>query len=212
MVHVFAPNDILNEINRRIPDMIIAETNMAGLNGIELCRRLRSDGKLSGIPVVIISIDGTIKTRQDAHEAGCIDYLTKPVTARSIHELMERHLPYHHKRNNIRARMNVNATIIHGAGSVTMNTLSISEGGIYACTPHPFKVGSIIGIILPLPGLMSPIELKGEVIYTLESSSSGLPEGMGIKFTCMDNNTVTLLRHYMESYVSDYVPETFPDE
>jgi CheY-like chemotaxis protein/Tfp pilus assembly protein PilZ len=207
--HIDNPNQILSEISNIMPDLIIAETNIKELSGIDLCRKLVGDKRLSNIPVAIISIDGTKETRQDAHTAGCIDYLTKPVTAREIHELMQRHLPYHHKRQNIRVRMHVNARISDGTRSDNMKTLTIGEGGMYACTPQPLKVGTILGISLPLPGLKSPLELKGKTIYTTEDNDSLLPRGMGIKFLGMDNNTVTLLRHYMESYLSDYLPESF---
>jgi len=205
--HIDNANEILSEIINIMPDLIIAETNIKELSGIELCRRLRGDKMFSSIPVAIISIDGTKETRQDAHTAGCIDYLTKPVTARAIHELMQRHLPYNQKRQNIRVRMQVNARISNGTRSDNMKTLSIGEGGMYACTQQPLKVGTILDISLPLPGLKSPLELKGEVIYTTEVDASELPRGMGIKFFGMDNNTVTLLRHYMESYLSDNLPQ-----
>lgn len=210
--HIDDANQVLSEIGNIMPDMIIAETNIKELNGIEVCRRLCEDKMFSRIPVAIISIDGTKETRQDAQMAGCIDYLTKPVTARDIHELMQRHLPYNHKRENIRVRMHVNARISDGTRSDDMETLSIGEGGMYACTHKPPKVGTQLSISLTLPGLKSPLELKGEAIYTTENNDSLLPRGMGIKFLGMDNNTVTLLRHYMESYLSDYMPESPPCE
>jgi CheY-like chemotaxis protein/Tfp pilus assembly protein PilZ len=210
--HIVNSDQILSEISNIMPDIILAEMNTKGISGIEICRRLGEDKMFSSIPVAIISIDGTKESRQDAHTAGCIDYLTKPVTARDIHELMERHLPYHHQRQNIRVRMHVNARISDGARSDDLRTLSIGEGGMYACTPRPVKVGTTLFISLALPGLRSPLELKGEAIYTTEDNDSPLPKGMGIKFLGMDNNTVTLLRHYMESYLSDYLPEPAPCE
>ena len=210
--HIDNANQILTEISNIMPDLIMAETNIKELSGIELCRRLRGDKMFSSIPVAIISLDGTKETRQDADTAGCIDYLTKPVTARAIHELMQRHLPYNQKRQNIRIRMQLNARISDGTRSDNMKTLTIGEGGMYAYTQQPLKIGTILDISLPLPGLKSPLDLKGEVIYTTEDNDSGLPKGMGIKFLVLDNNTGTLLQHYMESYLSDYLPESFPCE
>lgn len=210
--HVDNADQVLNEITATMPDMIIAEAHLKEFSGIELCCRLKGERMLAGIPVAIVSVDGSIEARLDAHKAGCVDYLTKPLTARSIHELMERHLPYHYKRHNLRAKMHVNAHISDGSSSATMKTLSIGEGGMYACTDQPFKVGTILDISLPLPSLRSPIQLKGEVIYTTNGIQPELPKGMGVKFIGMDSNTVTLLRHYMESYLHDYVPESFPGE
>jgi len=210
MFHVDNANVIFNEINNTVPDLIIAETNIKELSGIELCKRLRADKTCSSIPVAIISIDGAIDTRQEAQKAGCIEYLTKPISARSIHELMERNLPYNHKRRNIRVKMQVDAIISTGSKSEKTKIVSIGEGGMYACAPKPLKVGTTINITLLLPSLKSPLELKGEVIYTSEAEGTEYPRGMGIKFLGMDNNTITLLRHYMESYLSDYIPESLP--
>lgn len=207
--HVDKSIMILKEIDKIMPELIIAETYIKELSGIDLCKKLRTDKTHASVPVVIISIDGTIETRQEAQKAGCTDYLSKPVSARAIHDLMERHLPYLYKRQNIRARMNIDAIISTGPVSENAKIFSIGEGGMYACAPKPLKVGTIIEIQLPLPGLKSPLELKGEVIYTSEAEGAEYPRGMGIKFLGMDNNTVTLLQHYMESYLSDYLSESF---
>jgi CheY-like chemotaxis protein/Tfp pilus assembly protein PilZ len=210
VIHVDDAGQILEVIGNIMPDLIIAETNIRDLSGIELCRRLKGDRKCSAIPVAIISVDGTKETHLEADAAGCVDYLTKPVTARAIHELIQRHLPYNHKRQHIRVRMQVDAVVSDGTRSDIMRTATVGEGGMYACTQHPLNIGTLIDISLPLPGLKNPLELTGEVIYAPGESPTGFPRGMGIKFSGMDNNTVTLLRHYMESYLSDYLPEMPP--
>lgn len=206
--HLETSDEVVDKINDIMPDLILMETNLKGIGGLELCKKIKDMNVLSSIPTAIVSIDGTIETRQKALEAGCIDYLTKPLTARTIHELMERHLPYHHKRHNIRVTMGVTAIVNDGKKSTEMKTLSIGEGGMYACTRTPSLAGTKLGIILPLPGLNSSLNLQGEVIYAMDTESHEMPMGMGIKFIGMDQNTITLLRHYMESCLSDYLPET----
>src|SRR5690242_21615498 len=47
------------------------------------------------------------------HDALPIYYLTKPVTAKAIHELMERHLPYNYKRRNLRDRKSTRLNSSH---------------------------------------------------------------------------------------------------
>lgn len=204
--HVDRSDEVLSEIAARRPDLIISESSVPGLSGIDLVTRLRSEGWGPSIPVAIVSIDGTAETRQEALEAGCVDYLTKPLTARAVHELMERHLPFHYKRHNLRSRMRAAARIRCGSESLLMETLTIGEGGMYACTPDPLPVGTVVAIELTLPGLKSSLELKGEVIYGVHGDDLELPPGIGVKFLGMDSNTVVLLRHYMESFLSDYIP------
>ena len=199
-------NQVLEEIENIMPDLILSESKLSELSGIDLCKKLKERSFVSNIPFAIISIDGTIETRHRAQEAGCIDYLTKPVTARTIHELLERHLPYSSSRSNIRARMNINVLIDDGVKSREVKTATIGEGGLYACTDDTCKEGTKLKILLPLPGLGSALEIQGEVIYLTNANNIGMPNGMGIKFVGMDHNTSTLLRHYMECYLSDFLP------
>lgn len=210
VVHIDKTDDILGKIAECMPEMILTETHMVGLNGIDLCAQLKEQRMLANIPVAVISVDGTVESRQKAHKAGCVDYLTKPVTGRAIHELMERHLPFDHKRHHMRVKLHLYVDMTIDGRKVTLKTLSFGEGGLYACTDHPPKVGTRLDIRIPLPGLKVPLVLKGEVIYTTEDCLSELPKGMGLKFIGLDSNMVTLLRHYMESYLADYLPEPGP--
>lgn len=201
-------NLVLEKIESLLPDLILSESKLSDLSGIDLCTKLKERSFVSNIPFVIISVDGSIGTRQSAQKAGCVDYLTKPVTARTIHELLERHLPYSSSRSNIRARMNITVRIDDGVKSREMKTATIGEGGLYACTDDPSKEGTRLKILLPLPSLGSALEIQGEVIYLSNGNTLGMPNGMGIKFLGMDHNTSTLLRHYMECYLSDFLPES----
>lgn len=208
VIYLDNANQVLEKIEGLLPDLILSESNLSDLSGIDLCKKLKERSFVSNIPFAIISIDGSIETRQRAQEAGCVDFLTKPLTARTIHELLERHLPYSSSRGNIRARMNIHVHIDDGVKPREMKTAMIGEGGLYACTDDPCKVGTRLKILLPLPSLGSALDIQGEVIYLSSGNIHGMPNGMGIKFVGMDHNTSTLLRHYMECYLSDFLPES----
>ena len=57
------------------PDLVITDLSMPHLNGIELCRRLRT---LSAVPIIVLSVKGEEKTKVEALDAGADDYVTKP--------------------------------------------------------------------------------------------------------------------------------------
>ena len=211
VTHIVSAKEALEKIESLNPDLIISEAHMKDMNGIDLCRKIKEKKYALDFPVVIVSIDGTMETRLLAQKAGCIDYLTKPVTAGAIHELMERHLSFTYKRHNIRTRMILKAVVNDGKKKTEMRAISISEGGIYLCTEQPPEVGAKLDIDLLLPSLTAPVFLKGEVIYQTKDAGHKGPMGIGVKFTGMDNNRVTLMRHYMESYLSDFLPES-PEE
>jgi two-component system KDP operon response regulator KdpE len=58
------------------PDLVISDISMPNMNGIELCRQLRSE---SALPIIVLSVKGEEKTKVEALDAGADDYVTKPV-------------------------------------------------------------------------------------------------------------------------------------
>lgn len=60
------------------PDIILTDLMMPGMDGNELCRRIKSDPELAGIPIVVLSAKGDEQTKVDTLTIGAEDYLTKP--------------------------------------------------------------------------------------------------------------------------------------
>ena len=69
----------LAAIAERPPDLVLSDVSMPGLNGFELCRRLKADPRTRLIPVVLITGIGE-EFKVQAIEAGADDFFTKPFT------------------------------------------------------------------------------------------------------------------------------------
>ena len=61
------------------PDIILLDVMMPGMDGYEVCRRIKADPRTEGIPVVFITALGDERDEAAAFEAGGADFLTKPV-------------------------------------------------------------------------------------------------------------------------------------
>jgi DNA-binding response OmpR family regulator len=61
------------------PDLIVMDVMMPGLDGIEVCRRLKNDERTRLIPLVIMTALDERKDKIRAIEAGADDFLTKPI-------------------------------------------------------------------------------------------------------------------------------------
>jgi len=59
-------------------DMVILDVILPGIDGYEVCRRLKSDKKTSGIMVLILSVRKTLEERLKGYEVEADDYITKP--------------------------------------------------------------------------------------------------------------------------------------
>jgi two-component system, OmpR family, KDP operon response regulator KdpE len=57
------------------PDLVITDLMMPNMDGVELCRRLRSK---SQVPIIVLSVKGEERSKVKALDAGADDYVTKP--------------------------------------------------------------------------------------------------------------------------------------
>jgi PAS domain S-box-containing protein len=74
------------------PDVIFMDLRMSDLDGLEVTRRLQRDPDTAAIPVIAVTASAFGDTRDAAREAGCVDYLPKPVRAESLFASLEHHL------------------------------------------------------------------------------------------------------------------------
>ena len=82
----------LKSVAAKTPDLILLDVNMPGMDGYEVCRRLKADEKSSRIPVIFISAFGDTRQKVTGFEAGGIDYITKPFEAEEVLARVRTHL------------------------------------------------------------------------------------------------------------------------
>ncbi|MHC5537406.1 PP2C family protein-serine/threonine phosphatase [Singulisphaera rosea] len=74
------------------PDLILLDINMPEMDGYEVCRHLKADELLRGIPVIFISALNENLDKVKAFATGGVDYLTKPFQMEELHARVETHL------------------------------------------------------------------------------------------------------------------------
>ena len=63
----------------QLPDLILLDVMMPKLDGIEVCRRLKSDPTLPFMPIILVTAKADSKDVVAGLEAGADEYLTKPI-------------------------------------------------------------------------------------------------------------------------------------
>jgi two-component system, cell cycle response regulator len=76
--------DALEAIQRTKPDIVLLDVMMPGIDGIEVCKRIKADATTQHIPVVMVTALDQPEDRVRGLEAGADDFLTKPVNDISL--------------------------------------------------------------------------------------------------------------------------------
>jgi two-component system, cell cycle response regulator DivK len=77
------------------PDLILMDLSLPKLDGLAATRLIRQHRDVSKIPIIAVSAHDSPESRSEALEAGCDEYVTKPIDFDQLYTLLKRFLPSH---------------------------------------------------------------------------------------------------------------------
>lgn len=78
----------LDILSHTVPDIILLDINLPGIDGLELARRFKADERLAPVPLIATTAQVLVGDRERCLEAGCDDYLPKPLDIRKLREVI----------------------------------------------------------------------------------------------------------------------------
>jgi two-component system cell cycle response regulator DivK len=75
------------------PDIILLDVNIPGIHGLDLARMIREDDRLARIPIIATTANVLVGDKERCLEAGCDEYLPKPLDIRRLRQVMQEYLP-----------------------------------------------------------------------------------------------------------------------
>lgn len=69
----------------KIPDIIVSDIMMPGMNGITFCKIVKEDVRTSHIPVILLTAKDSLQDKEEGYSSGADSYLTKPFSASLLH-------------------------------------------------------------------------------------------------------------------------------
>lgn len=86
-------------VQEQLPDIIILDLVMPGMDGYEVCRRLKADPQSAEVPIIFLSGLISAQEKVKAFEAGGVDYLVKPCSTVELLARLHTHLVLQRARN-----------------------------------------------------------------------------------------------------------------
>ena len=75
---------VLSMIASKPPDLILLDIVMPGVNGFDLCRKLKALPEAADIPIIMLSVKDSAEDIVQGFEAGAADYVSKPFNAEEL--------------------------------------------------------------------------------------------------------------------------------
>lgn len=94
----------LELLQRKLPDLILLDILMPGLDGFETCQRLKQNPKTQDIPVIFMSALTDTVDKIKGFELGAVDYITKPFQYEEVLARVKAHLTIQHLQQDLQRK------------------------------------------------------------------------------------------------------------
>ncbi|WP_434358698.1 response regulator [Parasalinivibrio latis] len=93
--------EALDGVKTEKPELILLDIEMPGMDGFEVCRKLKANPESADIPVLVISSYSEIDDKLKAFECGAVDYVTKPIQLSEVNARIRTHLALRHTQQEL---------------------------------------------------------------------------------------------------------------
>jgi PAS domain S-box-containing protein len=84
--------EAVEHARRYLPDVVLMDRRMRDLDGFEATRRIHADPVTARLPVIAVSASTFTDSHEAARQAGCVDFIAKPVRAEVLYSMLQRHV------------------------------------------------------------------------------------------------------------------------
>lgn len=139
----------LQEAARSLPDLILLDAIMPGMDGFETCRRLKQTRKLREIPVIFVTGLTDIADEAKGFAAGGVDYITKPISPPIVSARVATHLRLKSTETQLRDTLQ---KTLSGAVSLLMDLLTMTNPVAYSRAARLRRYVKLMSPHLDQPG------------------------------------------------------------
>jgi len=189
----------LEVLQREKPDILLLDLFMPDMSGAEVCQKVRSHPEWSNLPVIMVTSAGKEEEIRRCLEAGCDDYVTKPVNRKELLEKINRLLGEVKYRTEPRLPVLFPVTMTVNGQNEKATALDLSSTGAFLQTENLVQIGTSLMVRISLP-TCGEIEIAARV----RRIEMGEPTGLGVYFV----RPPACIREFVQSQPLEITPET----
>lgn len=200
IVRVANLHQVVERARAEAPDLILLAVEHPGIDGPECVRVLKSDALLKTVPILVVTSPEGLPR---CFEAGADAALARPLGAGAL-ELALCSLGRVSLRGGPRRVAHFPVRIASAAGDLRGRLKDISRTGLFLTLARSLPVEESISLTLKLPGWegRQSVRTRAVVVRQVpEDPESHLIPGVGVRFLEMDQDTESLIEHYVNEEV-----------
>ena len=194
LVTASSGEEALQRLDKVVPDVLLLDYYMPGINGDEVCRIIRKNSVWAKLPILMVTAAGKPEEVQDCLDAGCDDYITKPVNKQELREKVERLLGTVQRRTTERIAVTLPIQLQEGGRLHVVTAKDISSSGVCLASPTSLPENATVEMRL------ENSEGKPLLLYGKIKRTPGKTEGdCGVYFIYPDQESKKLLDRLIRS-------------
>jgi CheY-like chemotaxis protein len=185
-----------------LPALVLTEMNLTGINGLELARRLKADGRTATVPVIALTESRTQAVELECAQNGCVACIRKPIQAEELYRTVQSAI-----ENTPRSAMRVFTRLAVTVNDVPLDYVKgecisvLSEKGFYIRTLKPYPKQTLIHVQMDINDNSISSEALVLSSHTFGEGPYKEP-GMGLQFTQITSQAQAVIRQYIKEEIT----------
>jgi PAS domain S-box-containing protein len=118
----------LASLENNIPDLVLLDIQMPGIDGFEVCKRMKKKEKLAEIPIIFLTVATKMNDKLEGFRLGAVDYISKPFQKEELLARIKTHLSLY--RYNVLFRERSAEKLIESEKRLSL-ALKVGGAGLY---------------------------------------------------------------------------------
>ncbi|WP_020593542.1 PleD family two-component system response regulator [Kiloniella laminariae] len=159
---------------KEMPDIILLDVMMPGMDGYEVCRRLKNDPKMRHIPIVMVTALSEVSDRVRGLEVGADDFLTKPLNDVALFARVRSLVRLKMMTDELRVRQEASSRFASLSGADADDEAAIANANILLAETNDLTASKIMNFLRELDHNVDHARKPSEVIDLGKESSYDL--------------------------------------